>query len=115
MSQREYGDFVDDIVNACRSLINFVKGITFNDYIGDEKTRYAVERVFQIMGEGVKHLPEELKMENPQIPWSTMTALRNRIVHGYFSLDDTVLFETIELELKPLLPPLEELARKYAN
>lgn len=44
-----------------------------------------------------------------------MTALRNRIVHGYFSLDDTVLFETIELELKPLLPPLEELARKYAN
>jgi uncharacterized protein with HEPN domain len=48
---------------------------------------------------------------NPDIPWSTMAAVRNRIVHGYFGIDDSILFATIDQDLKPLLPRLEALAR----
>ena len=40
-----------------------------------------------------------------------MAAVRNRIVHGYFGIDDTILFLTIEQELQPLLPQLDALAR----
>ena len=40
-----------------------------------------------------------------------MTAVRNRIVHGYFGIDDAILFTSIEHDLKPLLPRLEALAR----
>lgn len=34
------------------------------------------------------------------------------IVHGYFGIDDTILYATIEADLKPLLPQLEALARQ---
>jgi uncharacterized protein with HEPN domain len=42
-----------------------------------------------------------------------MAAVRNRIVHGYFGIDDTILFTTVDQELKQLLPRLRTLAREH--
>ncbi len=44
-----------------------------------------------------------------------MAAVRNRVVHGYFGIDDSILFTTIEQELKSLLPRLEALARQQRD
>jgi uncharacterized protein with HEPN domain len=97
----DYRDFLNDLVLACRSIIRFVDGMT----------RYAVMRGYEILGEAVRHLPESLKMANSDIPWTTLAAVRNRIVHGYFGIDDSILFTTIDEDLKSLLPRLEALAR----
>ena len=70
-------------------------------------------RAYEILGEAVRHLPESLKAAHPDIPWATMAAVRNRIVHGYFGIDDSILFTTIEQDVKPLLPRLEVLAREH--
>ena len=70
-------------------------------------------RAYEIMGEGVRHLPDELKTANPGIPWTTMAAVRNRIAHAYFGIDDTILFATIAEEVKELLPRMEALARQH--
>ncbi len=72
-------------------------------------------RGYEIMGEAVRHLPEALKAANVDVPWATMTAVRNRVVHGYFGIDDSILFTTIEQELKSLLPRLEALARQQRD
>ena len=112
-SSRDYRDFLDDIVGACRSIIQFVEGLTLETYLADEKTRYAVMRGYEIMGEAVRHVPDAIKSANPDIPWATMAAVRNRIVHAYFGIDDTILFTTIDAELRPLLPRLEALARDH--
>lgn len=42
-----------------------------------------------------------------------MGAVRNRIIHAYFGIDDTILFATIDAELKSLLPRLEALLREH--
>ena len=112
---RDYRDFLNDIVSACRSILTFVEGMTLDAYLADEKTRYAVMRGYEIMGEEVRHLPAELKAANTDIPWTTMTAVRNRVVHGYFGIDDSILFATVEAELKPLLPRLEALLRQHRD
>lgn len=113
MAPRDYRDFLADIVGACRSLIRFVEGMTIEVYLDDEKTRYAVMRAYEIMGEAVRRLPEELKAANPDIPWTAMTAVRNRIAHAYFGIDDTILFATIAKEVTNLLPQVEALAREH--
>src|SRR5262245_32779949 len=98
------------MVLACRSIIRFVNGMTLDAYLADETTRYAVMRAYEILGEAARHVPEPLKLTNPQIPWAAMSAVRNRIVHGYFGIDDSILFTTVDQDLKPLLPRLEALA-----
>jgi uncharacterized protein with HEPN domain len=110
---RDYRDFLQDIVAACQSIVRFTDGMTLHAYLADEKTRYAVMRGYEIMGEAVRHVPDVIKAANPDIPWATMAAVRNRIVHGYFGIDDTILFTTIDAELKSLLPRLEALLRKH--
>jgi uncharacterized protein with HEPN domain len=85
--------------------------MSLDQYLADENIRYAVMRAYEILGEAVRHLPEALKSANPDIPWSTMAAVRNRIVHGYFGIDDSILFTAIDEDLKPLLPRLEALVR----
>jgi uncharacterized protein with HEPN domain len=110
---RDYRDFLNDIVGAVRSIITFTAGMDLEAYLDDEKTRFAVMRGYEIMGEAVRHLPDDLKAANPDIPWVTMTAMRNRIIHGYFGIDDSILFVTIDAELKPLLPRLETLAHDH--
>jgi uncharacterized protein with HEPN domain len=110
---RDFRDFLRDMVLACRSVMRFVEGMTLEAYLADEKTRYAVMRGFEILGEAVRHLPDGVKTAHPDIPWSTMAAVRNRIVHGYFGIDDTILFTTIERDIGPLLPRLEALADAY--
>src|SRR6516165_12253399 len=58
--------------------------MTLEAYLADERTRYAVMRAYEIMGEAVGHLPQELKTANPDIPWATMAAVRNRITHAFW-------------------------------
>jgi uncharacterized protein with HEPN domain len=112
--QRDYRDFLADIVGACRYLIRFVEGMMLDAYLADERTRYAVMRAYEIMGEAVRPLPEELKAANADITWATMAAVRNRIAHAYFGIDDTILFTTIAEEVTDLLPRIEALARQHA-
>jgi len=110
---RDYRYFLQDILAACQSIIGFAQGMTLDGYLADEKTRYAVMRGYEIMGEAVRHVPDAIKSANPDIPWATMAAVRNRIVHAYFGIDDTILFTTIDAELRPLLPRLEALVRDH--
>jgi uncharacterized protein with HEPN domain len=55
---RDYRDFLSDMVMACRSIIRFAQGMTLDDYLAEEKTRYAVMRGYEILGEAVRHIPE---------------------------------------------------------
>jgi uncharacterized protein with HEPN domain len=110
---RDYRDFLADLVMAGRSIMRFADGMSLDVYLADEKTRFAMMRGHKVLGEAVRHLPDSLKIANADIPWATMTAVRNRIVHGYFGIDDSILFTTISKDLKPLLPRPEVSARVH--
>ena len=112
---RDYGDFLADMVEACRSIIEFVGDMTLDAYLADRKTRFAVMRGFEMMGEAVRHVPLAVKDANPDIPWTVIAAVRNRVIHGYFGIDDTILFTTVHDELKALLPRLERLAGEHSG
>jgi len=55
------------MVMACRSIIRFAQGMTLDAYLADEKTRYAVMRGYEILGEAVRHIPEPVQLANPDI------------------------------------------------
>jgi uncharacterized protein with HEPN domain len=72
MAKRDFRDFLEDLVNACRSIIGFVEGMSFEAYLADEKTRFAVTRGYEIMGEATRRLPSELKDANADSPGSKL-------------------------------------------
>ena len=59
---------------------------------------------FIIIGEAASQIPEDVEEEYPAIPWHPMRAMRNRIVHAYFEVDEKLMWDTIQTDLPSLIP-----------
>lgn len=81
----------------------------YDTFKRDEKSIRAVEMNFIIIGEAASHITEEIEEKYPTIPWNLMRAMRNRIVHAYFNVDEKLMWDTITNDLPPLIPELEKL------
>lgn len=79
---------------------------TFKD---DPKSIGAVEMNFIIIGEAASQIPEDVEEQYPTIPWNLMRAMRNRIVHVYFNVDERLMWDTVQNDLPPLISQLETL------
>ena len=78
---------LEDICEAIDSIFNYTEGLDFNGFDADKKTKDAVVRNFEIVGEAAQHLPEPILTDNPQLDWSGIIGFRHRLIHGYFGVD----------------------------
>lgn len=83
--------------------------MSFEDFKNDEKTTEAVIRNFEVMGEAVYHLPEEVKSEHKDIPWADISDMRNKLIHEYFGVDEEIIWKTIQDDLEPLKQKLQNI------
>lgn len=112
MSPRSWRERIRDILDAMAEIKAFTRGIAFEAFQCDAKTIRAVELNFIIIGEAASHIPEDVQRAHPEVPWHLMRAMRNRLVHAYFSVDPQIVWDTIYHDLPPLLPLLEVLVRE---
>ena len=67
--ERTYLHFLQDIRLSIQRIEEYIAGLDFLRFTQDYKTVDAVVRNFEIIGEAVKHIPEELKLKYPNLPW----------------------------------------------
>ncbi len=91
-----------DMLDAARTAVEFTKGVGFEYFLKDRKTRNAVERNLEIIGEAAKNLPEEFKAMSGDIEWRKIVALRNLLIHEYFGVSKPVVWDIVQNKLDPL-------------
>ncbi len=99
MSNRSPKLFIADIKEAISKIEQYIKDMTFTEFEKDDKTVDAVVRNLEIIGEAVKNLSQEIKDHYPNINWRGATAMRDRLIHGYFGVDKSIVWETITSDL----------------
>ncbi len=109
MSPRGWQNRIRDILDAIVEIQKFTRGMGYETFKDDHKAIRAVEMNFIIIGEAANQIPEEIEEKFITIPWSLMRAMRNRIVHAYFEVDEKLMWDTIQNDLPPLIPELEKL------
>lgn len=87
----------------------------FETFKDDDRTIDAVIRNFEVIGETGRYIPEEIKARYPDIPWKEMIGMRNIMIHGYFGVNITILWQTILEDLQPLVPKLNEMLERERN
>ena len=105
---REYVLFFKDILEAIESIEGFVSGLSFEDFLGNDMARSAVVRKLEIIGEAVKNLPPHVPQRYPDIPWRSMAKMRDRLSHGYWTVDYEIVWKVVKEEISALKPRLQK-------
>ena len=84
MSKRSSELLLLDMKEGAEKILKYTKGLSFEDFLADDKTIDAVVRNFEIIGEASLRIDEDFRFEHPQIEWKKLRGFRNRIVHDYF-------------------------------
>jgi uncharacterized protein with HEPN domain len=109
MSERDFRLYCEDILDSGTAILEFVKGLTFEEFCNDRKTYSAVIREFEIIGEAVGKLPEELKGKRPEVEWQDIKDFRNLLSHEYFGVDLEIVWKIIEDDLTVLMDAIREI------
>jgi len=104
---REYLLYLEDMQLSCRKLLRYVDGLEFDQFITDERTYDAVILNLVILGEAVKHIPLPIRERYPDVAWRKIVGLRDISVHRYFGLDEEVLWDILQKEVRHLLAQID--------
>jgi uncharacterized protein with HEPN domain len=107
--KRDFRDFLQDILTAIVDTESFVKDFTYEQFVEDRKTLYAVVRSIEVIGEATKNLPEQLKADYPEVPWKRMMGMRDKLIHGYFGIDFKTLYKAATEDIPPVKPLIEKM------
>ena len=100
---------LEHIVQAIERIKRYTLGKRFDDLVKDDMMYYAVVKNIEIIGEAANLLTNEFKSEHPDTQWKLITGMRNYIVHEYFQVDNTVIWDVIQNDL----PYLEAQIKNY--
>jgi uncharacterized protein with HEPN domain len=80
---------------AIGNIEEFIQNMGFEEFIADKKTRDAVVRNLEVIGEAAKNIPDEIKQEYPEIEWKAVTGMRDKLIHEYFGVSNSIVWETV--------------------
>ncbi|MGA2957538.1 MAG: DUF86 domain-containing protein [Thermodesulfobacteriota bacterium] len=100
--RRDFGLYLDDIIEAIQQIRSYVQGYNEKTFASDRKTQDAVIRNLEIIGEAARNLPEEIKKAAPEIDWRKITGLRNILIHEYFGVNLPIVWDLVQNKLAPL-------------
>jgi uncharacterized protein with HEPN domain len=109
MSDRDLRLYLTDIFESASAILEFVKDISFEGFAADRKTCSAVIREFEIVGEAVGKLPDEIKDRYPNVVWQDIKDFRNLLIHECFGVDMEIVWKIIQDDLPGLIETVIEM------
>ncbi len=109
MSERPQLLYCQDVLESGVAIQSYVLGMTCDAFVLDRMRYSAVIREFEIIGEAVGKLSEELKCQYSEIPWQDVKDFRNLLTHEYFGVDLEIVWNTIRDDLPMLMDAVRKI------
>lgn len=112
---RDYRLYLQDILECCQNAADYTDGMSFDEFSADRKTIDAVVRNLEVIGEAVKNVPPEISQTKPEIEWKQIARLRDLIIHHYFKVKLTVVWDIVQNRLPELKMAVGEMLIETAK
>ena len=103
-------DYIEDMLEAAEKIERYTNGMTAEEFAADDKTVDAVLRNLEILGEASKLIPDDIQAKEPTIPWSEMAGMRDKLIHGYATVDLGIVWQTVSEDIPLLRSKLQALS-----
>lgn len=97
------------MLDAAREAVNFAATHERVDLDRNHLLALGLVKVIAIIGEAAARVSEDARQTLPDVPWSQIVGMRNRLVHGYFDVDLDRVWDTIVDDLPSLISSLEQI------
>jgi uncharacterized protein with HEPN domain len=98
-------DYLQHIALAIERIQRYVADLSASGLAADDKTQDAVLRNIEVIGEAARNVQRhhaDFAAAQSQVPWAVMIGMRNRVSHGYFSVDWDLIWATVHQDLPTL-------------
>ncbi|MGB9627712.1 MAG: DUF86 domain-containing protein [Thermodesulfobacteriota bacterium] len=107
--KRNHKLFVKDILDCINKIEEFIGDMGFDEFMEDDKTKSAVVRKLEIIGEATKNIPKQLRQKYKELPWTDMAGMRDKIAHFYFGIDYVIVWKVIKERLPKIKPVIKRI------
>ncbi len=94
--RRDYILFIEDILTCIEKIERYTINSSFEEFCGNDMAVDAVIRNFEIIGEAVKKIPEEIKKKYADVEWKEAAGFRDVLIHDYFGIDLEAVWDTLQ-------------------
>lgn len=110
---RELSAYFEDICIACDKIERYTKGMNKEALSHNDLVLDAVVRNLEVIGEAVKKIPDEIRIEYDNIPWRKIAGLRDILIHEYFGININIIWDVVVNKITPLKNTIEILQDRY--
>ena len=115
MTERPLSQVLQDILETITYLETFTGGVSLEEFEANPEKLFAVIKALEITGEAVKKIPDDVRVQYPQIPWKDIAGMRDILVHQYWRVDSQVVWSTVQTGIPLLKSAIADLASQYPN
>lgn len=102
-------DLIRHILDETAFLMAEAASMPEERFMVDEKTQRAFARSFEIIGEAAKKVPDDYKAAHPEVSWTAMARMQDKLIHHYFGVDYSLVWNTVQEKIPQLERQLEKL------
>ena len=107
--KRSVVEDLKNILGTMDKIEKFIENMDYEDFLEDEKTMFAVAKAIEIIGETLKHIPEEIKEKYSNVPWEDIYGMRNFLAHDYFGSDQDEVWKTANDDIPELKTTISQI------
>ena len=108
-------DYLGHIRDAIAKIHRYSIDKSETEFMASELVQDGVIRNLEIIGEAVSKLSPELKARQADVPWLEVSGMRNRLIHGYMSVNLNIVWDTVVKVLPEFLETVNEILNSLAT
>ncbi len=94
--------YLQHIFDSIQQIETYLQGVSREHFLQTKLLQDGVVRQLEIIGEASRNLSNEIRQHHPEVPWSQMIGLRNRVIHAYFNVSLEIVWEITQNDLPVL-------------
>lgn len=106
---------LNHIIESIDNIFEFTSNLRFEDYITNKLVKFAVIKNLEIIGEASNLLTIDLRNKNSQIEWNLIIGLRHILVHDYYQISDSIIWNTITEDLPDFRIKIQKILTDIKN
>ena len=100
--------YIEDVLESFDKILRYTENLTEKEFEANDEKQDAVIRRIEIVGEAIKSVPDDIRLQYPRVPWRAMAGMRDILIHQYFGVSIANVWKVVTSDIPKLKEEIEK-------